>query len=335
MPAISVLIPCFNGARTIQALVRSVISDSAFASGDEVIVVDDCSTDESASLAAGVGARVITLERNGGPAIARNRAVREAKNEIVFFLDSDTLLVPGSLSAVKAHFDRSNNAPIVNGLCSMEPLRDGIGQRYKALVEFSWHADMLERGQPPTIFNSRVGAMRRDIFLATGGLDERIRGAELEEHEFSYRLPKNATIKLDPRIVVRHDFPDIRKTLRVYFWRAAKWAELFTDYRRFDNSGAGGTSLGNGIGHLAGAAFPPLFVLGLLHQAFVVCGIGVLGAFIWIYRGLFRLALRRGTVLAFEVLILHVVYSYAILCGVALGFLRVMFGRLHLKARGP
>lgn len=334
MPAISVLIPCFNGARTIQALVRSVIGDNAFVAGDEVVVVDDCSTDESALLAAGAGARVVTLERNSGPAIARNRAVCEAKNEIVFFLDSDTLLEPGSLSAVKAHFERSNDGPIVNGLCSLEPLRDGIGQRYKALVEFSWHADMLEHGQPPTIFNSRVGAMRRDIFLQAGGLDERIRGAELEEHEFSYRLPKSVTIKLDPRIVVRHDFPDIRKTLRVYVWRAAKWAELFADYRRFDNSGTGGTSLGNGLGHLAGAAFPPLFVLGLLNLAFAVCGLGVLGAFLWIYRGLFRLALRRGTLVTFEVFILHVVYSYAILCGVALGFLRVVLGQLQLKAHG-
>ena len=77
MPAISVLIPCFNGARTIQALVRSVIGDNAFVAGDEVVVVDDCSTDESALLAAGAGARVVTLERNSGPAIARNRAVCE------------------------------------------------------------------------------------------------------------------------------------------------------------------------------------------------------------------------------------------------------------------
>jgi glycosyltransferase involved in cell wall biosynthesis len=308
--------------------------DEAFAADDEVIVVDDCSSDDSASLAASAGARIVTLERNSGPAIARNRAVREAKNEIVFFLDSDTLLEPGSLAAVKAHFERSNEGPIVNGLCSMEPLRDGIGQRYKALVEFSWHADMLERGQPPTIFNSRVGAMRRDVFLQTGGLDERIRGAELEEHEFSYRLPKSATIKLDPRIVVRHDFPDIRNTVRVYVWRAAKWAELFSDYRRFDNSGTGGTSFGNGIGHLVGAAIPLCLVLGLLNQGFAICGVGMLGAFLWVYRGLFRLALRRGTLVTLEVLILHVVYSYVILCGVALGFLRVMFGRVQFKAIG-
>src|SRR4030095_8536127 len=55
----------------------------------EVIVVDDGSTDESAAIAARLGARVVRLTANAGAAAARNRGAAEARGDILLFVDAD------------------------------------------------------------------------------------------------------------------------------------------------------------------------------------------------------------------------------------------------------
>jgi glycosyltransferase involved in cell wall biosynthesis len=317
MAPISVLIPCYNSAETIGALVTSIVTDPAFGDGDELIVVDDRSTDGSADRAAAAGARVVCLAENSGPSVARNRAVAEAANDIIVFFDSDTMVEPGSLAAVKAHFAKPGAAPCVNGICSPVPLRESPGCWYKALVEYSWVLAWLQKPVPLTCFNTRAGAMYKSIFERAGGFDGRYRRAEVEDYEFSYRLPPDARIVLDEHIMVRHDFPDIRKTMRVYFDRSAKWALLFASRRRFDG---GGTSAGNGLGHLIGAAILPLLALTPLHWGGAAVAAVALAVFLWSYRLFFDLAARKkGTGFALLALGLHILYSHIIVAGAVAG----------------
>ncbi len=93
---VSVIIPCYNGARFIRQTLESALAQTRPAL--EVIVIDDGSTDESAKIAESFGPPVRVLKQeNQGESVARNWGIREAKGEYIQFLDADDLLDPDTL----------------------------------------------------------------------------------------------------------------------------------------------------------------------------------------------------------------------------------------------
>lgn len=92
---ITVVIPTYNRARLLP---RAIESARQAGSDLEVIVVDDCSTDDTPEVCATMTEiRYIRLSSNGGLAHARNAGVAESSCEFVAFLDDDDLRLPGSL----------------------------------------------------------------------------------------------------------------------------------------------------------------------------------------------------------------------------------------------
>lgn len=94
---ISVIIPVFNGERTVERAVRSVLANRTDGIGIETIVVDDGSTDATPKildrLARETDIRLIRTE-NRGAAAARNAGLKTAKGEFVGFVDSDDRIEP-------------------------------------------------------------------------------------------------------------------------------------------------------------------------------------------------------------------------------------------------
>lgn len=102
-PAVTVIVPAWNSARTIERAIRSVLD--AGLEAVEVVVVDDASTDETVAVVeriAAVDPRVVLLrsETNRGPSVARNRALEAARGTWLTFLDADDRLLPGGLAAL-------------------------------------------------------------------------------------------------------------------------------------------------------------------------------------------------------------------------------------------
>lgn len=105
---VSIITPCYNGAAFLQTTLRSALAQTH--APLEVIVVDDGSTDESASLAEAFGSPVrVIRQANQGESVARNRALTEARGSHVLFLDADDLLEESALAhlvqAVEGHPD--------------------------------------------------------------------------------------------------------------------------------------------------------------------------------------------------------------------------------------
>jgi hypothetical protein len=94
---ISVVIPTYNRAGLVGRAVESALRETR--SGDEVIVVDDGSADATALVLETYRDRIRYVAiPNGGAGRARNRGVREARNSLVAFLDSDDEWMPGRLA---------------------------------------------------------------------------------------------------------------------------------------------------------------------------------------------------------------------------------------------
>ena len=92
---ISIVIPTYNRARLLPRAIESAQNAGADL---EVIVVDDCSTDDTAEVCGAIaGIRYVRLKKNGGLAHARNVGIAESTCEFVAFLDDDDLRLPGSL----------------------------------------------------------------------------------------------------------------------------------------------------------------------------------------------------------------------------------------------
>lgn len=98
---ISVIIPIYNAKDFVIDCLKSVVTQT-FTGGIECILVDDCGCDNSLALAenfiASCGIKVdfvvLRQEYNQGPSAARNRGIREARGEYVFFLDADDVISP-------------------------------------------------------------------------------------------------------------------------------------------------------------------------------------------------------------------------------------------------
>lgn len=87
MGKISVYIPCYNAERFIVKAVRSILAQTLCPA--EVLVIDDGCTDRSLALIAKFPVKVISMGGNQGLAAARNRAYKEAKNELIASIDAD------------------------------------------------------------------------------------------------------------------------------------------------------------------------------------------------------------------------------------------------------
>ena len=103
--SVSTIIPTYNRADMIERAVRSVLSQSR--PKDEVIVVDDGSTDDTMKALGPYMERIIPIViQHSGAGAARNYGVERARNELVAFLDSDDEWMPGKLELQRQFMQR-------------------------------------------------------------------------------------------------------------------------------------------------------------------------------------------------------------------------------------
>ena len=111
MELVSIIMPTYNCGRFIRESIDSVFAQSY--THWELIIVDDCSTDNTAEIVAAYkDSRIHYLrnKQNLGAALTRNKALREAKGRYVAFLDSDDLWLPEKLKKQIAFMEQNEYA---------------------------------------------------------------------------------------------------------------------------------------------------------------------------------------------------------------------------------
>ncbi|GAB4541942.1 MAG: hypothetical protein Fur0020_11400 [Thermodesulfovibrionia bacterium] len=284
----------------------------------EVLIVDDCSKDRTVEIAERYPVRVIQLDRNSGPARARNIGVREAKGDIIFFLDSDVIVMDGTIKEVKEYLEKNPSINCVIGVCETEPLNRGFVPKYMAMFEY---IHLIGReGNRVSVFAPRCGAIRKGLFERVGGYNESYKGADVEDFELARRINKIDHIILNERIRVRHQFANFRQAVRNYFKRAVMWVHLFFRERRLDN--AGPTSPSNGVAAIcAFTSLLSLFLIPFFHRVYYLTII-LLAIFLFANRRwLVFMAREAGPMFAIRALFLNYILGIDIMLAVIYGIL--------------
>lgn len=116
MPGVSVVIPSYNAARFIGAAINSILGQSQAA--QEVIVVDDGSTDATSEILAAFeahGSLKVIRQQNAGPAAARNAGIAAAEGELIALMDADDIALPQRLALQAGVLSRHPELSVVSG----------------------------------------------------------------------------------------------------------------------------------------------------------------------------------------------------------------------------
>lgn len=107
LPRVSVIIPAYNSATTIETTIASVAAQTY--DDWEIVVGDDASTDDTAAVARAADPRVTVISgtQNGGPAAGRNLAIGAAQGELLALLDADDRWMPEYLEQQVGLYDSS------------------------------------------------------------------------------------------------------------------------------------------------------------------------------------------------------------------------------------
>ncbi|CAA6812530.1 MAG: Putative N-acetylgalactosaminyl-diphosphoundecaprenol glucuronosyltransferase [uncultured Sulfurovum sp.] len=110
---VSIITPSYNSVRFIKSTIKSVLNQTY--ENWEMIIVDDVSSDNSNEIIEKYSQKdsriiLIKLKENSGPAIARNRAIEEAKGRYIAFLDADDLWLPEKLDKQISFMNDKNSS---------------------------------------------------------------------------------------------------------------------------------------------------------------------------------------------------------------------------------
>jgi GT2 family glycosyltransferase len=158
LPLISVIIPVFNGERFIASAIENVVAQKYPAI--EIIVVDDGSEDNTAEIVNGFPYDIRYFKQeNFGPAVARNRGIKDASGSYLAFLDADDLWPEGQLSMLADILENHPETDVVRG--------------YAQLFNNNEHDEMIYQGDPGESYRYYIGGglYRKSVFERVGLFD--------------------------------------------------------------------------------------------------------------------------------------------------------------------
>lgn len=196
----TVVIPVYNQATFLAEAVESALGQTT--PPGEVVVVDDGSTDATPAVLGTFGPRIrVIRQANAGVASARNRGAREARGDVLAFLDADDAWLPRKLERQLARFDE-RDLGLVH--CGVEDVSDdGHPVRVRLNGLEGQVADRLLAFEEPVILGGGSAAViPRGVFEAVGGFDERL--STSADWDLYYRIARRWEVGFVPEVLVRY-----------------------------------------------------------------------------------------------------------------------------------
>jgi glycosyltransferase involved in cell wall biosynthesis len=214
---ISVVIAAYNASATLGRVIQSTLGQTRRA--DEIIVVDDGSTDGTADTARQFGSDVrLISQANGGASIARNTGIQNASGDWIAFLDADDEWLPEKLALQESWF--RGHPDIAWGYGNFIPT-DQKSRRLKAVHRpcenaiFEDYFDAYCRGFYAW---TSVLMVRKDVFAKTGLFEAGMKRAQDNDLWFriAYQFPRVGYVG-QPLAIYHQDTPGSSTKVNVHY----------------------------------------------------------------------------------------------------------------------
>jgi len=225
---VSVIVPVYNGQATVGETIRRILDQTILP--EEILVVDDGSTDGTAVVLASFGDRVDVLHQpNQGPAAARNAGIRASRGAYVAMTDSDCYPAPDWLAHLLAGFDEENVGGTGGIVRGARPTLIGNYLDRIGLLDATSDAS----GEIPYVITANA-CYRRAALLDAGLFEETFRRPGGEEAELGRRIRERGYRfrRVEAAVVYhehREDLASLLRTLATYGEGAARMATLWPD----------------------------------------------------------------------------------------------------------
>lgn len=223
---ISVIIPTFNRARTLCRAIDSVLSQDYKAF--ELIVVDDCSQDETKDLLKKYKNKIKTifLNKNKGVSYARNLGVEVSCGDWVSFLDSDDEWLEGKLSSQVEFIEKNKNLKIVHG--EEIWVRNGVRVNQKKIHK-KYGGDIFNHCISLCVISPSTVMIEKNIYQENEGFNENY--PVCEDYEFWLRLASQYKVGFveEPIIIKYGGYEDqlSKKYKAMDYWRVKALDSIF------------------------------------------------------------------------------------------------------------
>jgi glycosyltransferase involved in cell wall biosynthesis len=229
---VSVIVPVHDAAATLGGQLEALAAQE-YEGEWELIVADDHSSDASAAIASGYGARVVASDRRG-PNFARNAGARAAGGDFLAFCDADDVADSGWLAGLAA---AATEGDMVAGWLDVGPLNDAEVRAWHETSE--WELGHPIRQFMPVASTANLGVWR-SVFTAVGGFSDEVMYGEDKDLAWRAQLAGYEIVRA-PRAVVAYRYRSTARATAVqhFAWGMAG-AQL---YRLFRAHGLGRTRL--------------------------------------------------------------------------------------------
>jgi mycofactocin system glycosyltransferase len=172
-PFVSVIIPVRNRPDDIAVCLRSLRELDYPEDKLEIIVVDDASNDQTPDVVSRFPVRLLRLEQHRQASYCRNHAARQARGELLAFIDSDCLADSAWLQELVPAF-KDQTLGAVGGIVDSYYHENGLDryEKVKSSLRVSSHFRRSEQNDPFFYLPSCNLLVRRDLFLQLGGFNE-------------------------------------------------------------------------------------------------------------------------------------------------------------------
>lgn len=170
---LTVIVPAHNEELGLPATLGAL--DRQTVAPEEIIVVDDGSSDRTSEVAASYGVTVLRPPVHlGSKARAQNHALPHCETDLVLAVDADTVLAPDYIEKIKAAFD-DPEVVVAAGNVQTRFTRTvwERGRSIEYLFGFHWHRPIQNAANSPVVCSGCCSAFRRETLVAFGGFPER------------------------------------------------------------------------------------------------------------------------------------------------------------------
>ena len=219
--SLSIIIPNYNGARTIGTCLEAVIASRDDAC--EIVVVDDCSHDGSISVIEKYPCKLIRLPKHSGASASRNAGAFGSTGDVLFFIDNDCIVTDDTILRVRKDLSELPPDIVVGGTYTTVPYDAGFFSSFQSA--FINYFETKNRNDPDYLATHAL-VIRAEAFKKLRGFNEDFLPI-LEDVEFSHRLARNGfRLSMDPDLQVRHIFHySLVRSLRNAVKKTRYWTE--------------------------------------------------------------------------------------------------------------